>query len=296
LSDFNTFHARIIAMSFHYLFGVTAIASIVPGLAISATCLAYAPTTFPDMGTCVSVSAFTVDGGVVTIGSPSPPTGGSTPGPSATSALAGGAGLEARASASADAGLLRLTATTSDYSGSDGSSASARAAAGFADLGEIVLPGAKAGDLVHGTVKVAISGASIGNAGIGPARSHLNVAWLNSSGGFGGSLFSAEPPVGGTFDFTSRVGYSLFVSLGLEVFADATPFFPSAAADYGHTTRLFIDFATPGAFVDAVSGHDYRSSPVAPSAVPLPASFLLLLAGLGALLTGRKRTKHAWPG
>ena len=274
-------------MSFRYIVGAAVLAASLPQLALSATCLPYAPTSFPATGTCVSVSAVTISGSVATVGVPSPPLGGPSSGPSASSVLAGGVGVEAKASASASGGLVRLTAFASDGGGDATSSASDRAAAGFSDLGPILLPGALPGAPIHGMVTMEIDGTHTGYAGLGSAYPHLNVAWTTAAGDFGGSFYNIDRPENGGYEFDSFVGDNIFVSLGLEVFADAVPGHPFEFAHYGNTARLFIDFASPDAFVDAVSGHDYRSGPQVFSPVPVPASLPLLLTGLAALLFGR---------
>ncbi len=138
-------------MSFPRLISVATAVVFLPGLALSATCLTYAPTTFPDTGTCVNAQAHTSVGATFNIGNP-------TYGPSSVSVLAGQTDLDAHASAFAGPGLLRLSAFASDGGSDVTSVASARAQAGFSDMGRIGLPGAKLGDPVHGTVTVAIGG------------------------------------------------------------------------------------------------------------------------------------------
>lgn len=267
---------------------VLAATILLPGAAMSATCLTYQPRVFPDTGTCVNAEAFVFSGGaaVTNIGTP-------VYGPSSVDVVAGLPDLGARASAFAGPGILRLTAHTFD-SGSDRTDfASARAQAGFADLGRIVLPGADAGDPVTGFVTLAITGTATDHAGIGPAYPHLNVAALEPTGTFRASLYNLENPVNGHYAFSSYVGDNLFVSLGMEIHADAVTIHPLEFADYGHTARLFIDFTTPDAFVDAVSGHDYHAAapPVAP--VPLPAGLPLMATGFGALVILRSLRRLA---
>ena len=271
---------------------LAAVAMAAPGVAPAATCLAYAPTTFPDTGICVSASAVVISNSVAVVGSPSN-------GVNSTASLAAGVGVEAKSVAFADAGVVKLTAQASDGGGDASSSASARAAAGFSDIGAITSTSGKAGDPVSGIVKLAITGSHTDHAGLGPAFPHLNVAWTTAAGIFGGSFYNLENPANGAYAFNSFVGNNIFVSLGLEIFADAVPGRPLEFADYGHTARLFIDFTTPGAFLDAASGHDYRSGALpdpdpnpGPGAVPVPASFPLLLAGLG-VLAGRGWKRRA---
>ena len=188
-------------MSFRYIVGAAVLAASLPQLALSATCLPYAPTSFPATGTCVSVSAVTISGSVATVGVPSPPLGGPSSGPSASSVLAGGVGVEAKASASASGGLVRLTAFASDGGGDATSSASDRAAAGFSDLGPILLPGALPGAPIHGMVTMEIDGTHTGYAGLGSAYPHLNVAWTTAAGDFGGSFYNIDRPENGGYEF-----------------------------------------------------------------------------------------------
>lgn len=93
--------------------------------------------------------------------------------------------------------------------------------------------------------------------------------------------------------FSSKVGDAIDVSSSMSVTTSARSGYwgnsylggsQSAFIDASHTARMFLDPITPGITLVADSGHDYSVS-----AVPEPATWSLLLGGLG-LLAARRRT------
>ena len=117
----------------------------------------------------------------------------------------------------------------------------------------------------------------------GPDVPHLNV----------NNIYNVDYP-SEVYEFDTYIGAIVTVSLGMQIFADASPANPLQFAAYGNTIHLFFDFAEPGAYYNSVSGHDYGSAAIAPPPVPLPAAFPLLAAGLGALgFSGWRKRRNA---
>jgi hypothetical protein len=227
---------------------------------------------FPQSGTCAEVYAGVFSSGVGFEGTSIPPNYGFSPTGGSAATIAGGNGVDANATAIADMGLLRLTANASTLGGVSGSFARARAAAAFSDNGTIAMPGGIYGQLVHAFVTVFIEGSHSLIAGFGPDVPHLNV----------GNIYNVDYP-NGVYAFDAQIGDFLTVSLGMQIYADASPANPLQFAAYGNTIHLFFDFVEPGAYYNSVSGHDYSSAAITPPAVPLPAAFPLFAVGLGAL-------------
>ena len=229
-------------------------------------------TIFPQSGTCAEVSAGVFSSGVGFEGTPIPPNYAFSPAGGSAAAIASGNGVDASATAIAEMGLLRLTANSSALGGVSGSFARARAAAAFSDSGTIAMPGGIYGQVVHAFVTVFIEGSHSLIAGFGPDVPHLNI----------GNIYNVDYP-NGVYAFDAHIGDFVTVSLGMQIFADASPANPLQFAAYGNTIHLFFDFAEPGAYYNSVSGHDYSSAAIAPPPVPLPAAFPLFAAGLSAL-------------
>lgn len=141
------------------------------------------------------MSAIVNDGTIGSAGTPIPPNYGYSPASGTVSVIAGGTGLDASASVTAEIGTLHLFATSSDLGSNASSFASARASAAFADTGTVTLPGAALGTSVQAIVTVAIDGSHTLNAGFGPDFPHLNV----------GSFINADFP-SGTYFFNTTVG------------------------------------------------------------------------------------------
>jgi hypothetical protein len=80
-----------------------------------------------------------------------------------------------------------------------------------------------------------------------------------------------------------RQGYLIY-SLGAGTYLRGGP--ASASADFGHTSRFFIDSQTAGVVLTSSSGHNYASPTAEP--VPTPA----LLPGLIALSAALRRQRH----
>lgn len=240
---------------------------------------------FPNpSGTCAEVSAQVNDGTIGSAGTPIPPNYGYSPASGTVSVIAGGTGLDASASVTAEIGTLHLFATSSDLGSNASSFAGARASAAFADTGTVTLPGAAFGTTVHAIVTVAIDGSHTSNAGFGPDSPHLNV----------GSYYNVDYPTG-TYDFITTVGALIPLSLGLQIYADSSFYSKINTADYSNTAHLFFDFTEAGAFFSADSGHNYSSAAIGPSTTPVPAALPLFATGLGALglLGWRRKRKNA---
>jgi hypothetical protein len=239
---------------------------------------------FPNSsGTCAEVSATVFDGFSGSQGTPIPFNYGFSPAAGTVSVITAGTSLNASASVTADIGTLHLFATSSDFGSNPNSFASARASAAFVDTGTVTLPGAAFGTVVQAMVTVAIEGSHTSVAGFGPDVPHLNV----------GNFINTDGP-SGTYFFSTTVGAVIPLSLGLQIFADSSIFSASNTADYSNTAQLFFDFAEAGAFFSAISGHNYSSVAVDPSATPIPAALPLFASGLGALgLLGWRRKKKA---
>jgi hypothetical protein len=235
-------------------------------------------------GTCAEVNAFINDGSEgasTTQGNPIPPSYGFSPTSGTATVINAGTNLDASATVTAEIGALHLFAQSSDGGSNPNSFALARATAAFADTGTVTLPGAAFGTPVHATVTVAIEGSNtLGTAGFGPDVPHLNV----------GNFINVDNP-NGTYSFDTTVGALIALSLGVEIFADSSISSRNNIADYSNTARLFFDFAEPGAFFSADSGHVYSSDVIA---TPVPAALPLFATGLGALgLLGWRRKKKA---
>jgi hypothetical protein len=254
--------------------------------AYAAVCGLTGGSIFPNpSGTCAEVSALVNDGTFGSAGTPIPFNYGYSPASGTVSVvIAGGTGLDASASVTAEIGTLHLFATSSDLGSNSSSFASARASAAFADTGTVALPGAVFGTAVHAIVTVAIDGSHSSNAGFGPDIPHLNV----------GNFINVDGP-NGTYFFDTTVGAVIPLSLGLEIFADSSIFSTINTADYSNTAQLFFDFTEAGAFFSADSGHNYSSAAIGPSTTPIPAALPLFATGLGALglLGWRRKRKNA---
>jgi hypothetical protein len=249
----------------------------------SAVCSLTGSTIYPQSGTCAEAYAGVSSGGIGFEGTPIPPNYAFSPAGGSAAAIAAGNGADATATAVADMGLLRLTASSSDLGGGSGSFAHARAAAAFVDSGTVSMPGGVYGELVHAFVTVFIEGSHSLYAGFGPDVPHLNI----------GSIYNVDYP-SGVYAFDAHIGDFVTVSLGMQIFADASPANPLQFAAYGNTIHLFFDFAEAGVYYDSVSGHDYGSAAIAPPPVPLPAAFPLFAAGLGALgVAGWRKRRNA---
>lgn len=239
---------------------------------------------FPNSsGTCAEVSATVFSGTSGSEGTPIPPNYGYSPTSGTASVIAGGTGVDASASVTAEIGTLHLFASSSDLGSNANSFAVARASAAFADTGTVTLFGAAFGTPVQAMVTVAIEGSHTSNAGFGPDVPHLNV----------GNFINTDFPTG-TYFFNTSVGAVISLSLGLQIFADSSTSSTINTADYSNTAQLFFDFAEAGAVFSAVSGHNYSSVAIDPSATPVPAALPLFASGLGALgLLGWRRKKKA---
>lgn len=248
----------------------------IAGPAHAALCALTGGSILPNAGTCAEVSAkvFTRFGG--SGGNPIPPSYGFSPGPGSSNAVIADTGGDASAIASADFGLLRLTATSNVGTPDPATFALARAVAAFADVGTIALPGALPGDPVQAFVTLDIEG-SHNNDVSGILDAHLNI----------GRFYNLTRPANGVYRFSTRVGDVVSVALGLSIFADASSTNPFSIAAYGNSARLHIDFDDASAYFDAASGHDYRTA----SVVPLPASLSLFMLGAGALVTAVRRRR-----
>jgi hypothetical protein len=240
-------------------------------------------TIYPQTGTCAEVYAGVFSGGIGSEGTPIPPNYAYSPTGGSAAAIATGTGVDASATAFADLGILRLTANSSDFGGGSGSFTRARAAAAFADSGIVSLHGGVFGELVHAIVTVFIEGDHSLVAGFGPDVPHLNV----------GNIYNVDNP-NGAYAFDTHIGDIVTLSLGMQIFADASPGNPLQFAAYGNTIHLFFDFLEPGAYYNSVSGHDYSSGALTPSPVPLPAALPLFAAGLSAMgVVGWRRKRKA---
>jgi len=271
-----------------YIVGIASLALAVGLLssfpANAAVCGLTGGSIFPNpTGTCAEVSAIVSDGFSGSEGTPIPPNYGYSPASGTASVIAGGTGVDASASVTAEIGTLHLFATSSDLGSNVSSFAAARASAAFADTGTVTLPGAAFGTPLQAMVTVAIEGSHTSHAGFGSDVPHLNV------GNFG-----ADSPTG-TYFFNTTVGAVIALSLGLEIFADSSTSSTINTADYSNTAQLFFDFAEAGAFFSAVSGHNYSSAAIGPSATPVPAALPLFASGLGALgLLGWRRKRKQY--
>ncbi len=183
--------------------------------------------------------------------------------------------------ASAQVGLLRATAV-SLYSNADRNGfISTRVTTTFTDTGPITAVGLAAGTVVHATATWGIDGTASRGAGI------LSSALLIGSNLNNNLLGLSLSPI---YHFDLHVGEIVTLFLGLQVFADASFSTPAATADYGHSARLFLDFAESGVRFDSMSQHDYRTGAIP---TPVPAAFPLFAAGLGALRVVAKRRKRS---
>jgi len=231
---------------------------------------------FPYSGTCAEVRAQASDGFGGYEGNPIPPNYGYSPGSGTANVIAGYGAGDASATASAQLGLLRLTAQATYGSTDPNASAFAEATAAFADAGEIALPGGTIGDLVHAFVTVDIQGTNSGGS-LGIIDSHLNV----------GNIYNVDFP-NGVYQFDAHIGDNVYVTLGFTIYAGASVLFPFSVADYGNSAHFYFDFQEPGVYFNSVSGHDYSSA----AAVPEADTWAMLLAGLSLVGFMAKRRKQ----
>ena len=195
--------------------------------------------------------------------------------------------VAATGTASAQAGLLRLTAESS-YTNADRSGfIHTRSRATFSDLGTVSAVGLAAGTLVHATATVTIDGTATRNAGLLAAPALLIASDLNAN------LIAGLPPAT-IYHLNLHVGEVVTVFLGLSVFADASFSQSVSAADFGHSARFFLDFEEEGVVFAAESQHDYRTGALPPTGeVPIPGALPLFASALGGLgLTAYRRKRH----
>jgi hypothetical protein len=86
----------------------------------------------------------------------------------------------------------------------------------------------------------------------------------------------------------TAIGREIFLGYGLDVgsFINGAPVSVSTSADFGHTSRFFVDSETAGVVLASSSGYNYASA-TAPL-VPTPA----LLPGLIALGAALRRQRQ----
>lgn len=239
---------------------------------------------FPYSGTCAEVRAAAGDNFGGYEGNPIPPNYGYSPGSGTANVIASYGAGDASATASAQLGLLRLTAQATYGSTDPNAFANAEATAAFADVGTITLPGGTIGDLVHAFVTVDIQGTKSGGS-IGIRDSHLN--FQNSTPGNIYNNFGVNFP-NGVYQFDAHIGDDVYFSLGFTIEASASTMFPFSSADYGNSAHFYLDFQEPGVYFNSVSGHDYSSA----AAVPEADTWAMLLAGLSLVGFMAKRRKQ----
>jgi hypothetical protein len=227
-------------------------------------------------------------------GGPTSPDFVTSSGGTSSTAGGGGGGMSGTATAIAGFGLLRATAVASSPHGvgtEPEPGIASRALVSFSDAGSIVFLG---GSPVLGRARLKVEGAFGGAA-------DASVQLLIGSG-LGGTLVQFESSLLAGFSSVDRAfdlpglaaGDLLTVSLVLRAGANAGASRFSAVnasvADLGNSAHLCVDFETPGASWDPLSGHDYRLS-----AVPLPAGFWLLGTALIGLARFRRRAGQPGP-
>jgi hypothetical protein len=164
-----------------------------------------------------------------------------------------------------------------------------QATASFTDVISFGTPGGVV-EPIEVTFELSLAGACTGTPGAQDGFAH-------SACGGGASLFG--PPwlsIGlgqaGTASFTAQLSSDQTVGIGgtLEVRGNAYKGF--FTGDFSNTGHVYIFSTTPGVTVLSASGHDYALADV--SAVPEPASGLLLSGGLcGAWIARRRAVRRS---
>lgn len=199
------------------------------------------------------------------------------------------------ATAEAGAGVLKAVATAGFFA--DGyrtfESVTARAVARFDDVLRINGSGSGSADAVVAFhVSGALGGAaftSFAMAGLSLQGSQL-IDFRNDTAGSAGSYTCNE--AGGSVTCQGEVTLRLPVNtdlpisgyLGVIASAVGSPGRDNASAHYGHTAFVQVSLLSPGHSLSSESGHDYAS------AVPEPAAWAAMLAGLLALALIRARS------
>ena len=187
--------------------------------------------------------------------------------------------------------------------------ADAYATTGYAETGayssvQDIVP---ASEIVGGvyTIHFNITGAFTDTTGISGASGggYLYVNAVDNTTNYGlGSLnwFSTTAAPGGLVDFTVTVPADHSIRLRVDFTANAYTSSNNSGAVYGpllvvadfsHSLNYY--FSAPAGSPDliGVSGHNYSVNPL--SAVPEPATWTMLLAGVAAIGAGRRRARRA---
>jgi hypothetical protein len=194
--------------------------------------------------------------------------------------------------ASIEDGVLHGFATASDPAISDGLTALGQASIAFTDTLLITSSSLALGTPVQLQVDLlfsrSVSGA--GNCAVSPTA--VGLARTSFQASFTGVIAEVQDSYCDSQDINSPTAVlSTFIGAEFQVFSSlfvtGFSFLGTATADAGSTARFFLTPLQDFSYVTA-SGNDYSQQ----TAVPEPASALLLLAGLGAVARRTRRARR----